>query len=67
MPRADTPTGVVREFRSAATRLERIARQLPPDSKAKVNETIQLLRAHADRLVGLTRPDPIAGDKSTEG
>ena len=54
-PRADTMTGVAREFRAAATRLERLARQLPPDPRRQVNETIRLLREHAERLVDLSQ------------
>ena len=68
VPRADTSSGVAREFRAAATRLERLARQLPPDSQRKVDEIIRLLRDHAERLVKLTRRGPMAmaPDRSTE-
>ena len=47
-PRSAEPA----EFRAIATRLERLALQLPIDARRHAEQTVRLLRAHADREAG---------------
>ena len=46
------------EYRAVATRLERLSPQLPPDERKQFEETVRLLRDHADRI-GTTVEDDL--------